>query len=94
MTNGFMNNVQPKIIGAKPKLTEDQIAVIDLCKETLAQALDGKISSIAIVACMGSGYAHVMAGRQAGDLNMGCDSLKAAILERVERAGAQRTRKL
>jgi hypothetical protein len=84
------NGAGSKIIGAKPKLSEDQIAVIELCKETLAQALAGEITSVGIVACMKGGYAHVMAGRQAADLNMGCDSLKLAILETVEKAGSQK----
>lgn len=80
-------NAKPHLIGLTPKLTEDQKAVIEIAKETLAQALEGQISSIGIVACMKSGYATVMAGRQAADLNMGCDSLKAKILNAVERAG-------
>lgn len=78
------------LIGLKAPLTEDQKAVIEICKETLAQALEGNISSIAIVACMKSGYATVMAGRQAADLNMGADSLKAKILNAVESAGEAR----
>lgn len=73
---------------SKPKLTQDQIQIVDLLKESLAQALEGNISSIAIIACMPKGYAHVMAGRQAADLNMGCDSLKREILDAVETAGA------
>jgi hypothetical protein len=90
----LMNNAHPHIIGGKPKLTEDQIAVIELCKETLAQALEGNITSIGIVACMKTGYAPVVAGRQAADLYMGCGSLQKVILERVERSGAQAVRNL
>ena len=75
------------LIGVKPKLSQDQIAVIDICKETLAQALAGEISSIGIVACMKNGYATVMAGRQASDLFMGAGSLQRKILETVETAG-------
>lgn len=90
----LINSTGPTIIGAKPKLSEDQVAVIDLVKETLAQALAGHISSIAIVACMPKGYATAMAGRQAADLNMGCDSLKGKILTRVEMAGADKMRSM
>lgn len=83
-----------KLIGVPKHLGEDQVAVIDLLKETLAQALEGNISSIGIVVCMPKGYAHVMAGKQAADLNLGADSLKAAILSKVEMAGASRVRGL
>jgi hypothetical protein len=80
------------IIGAAPKLTQDQIAVVEICKETLVQALAGDITSIGIVVCMKGGYATVMAGRQAADLNLGCDSLKIKILNAVEQAGAEKVR--
>jgi hypothetical protein len=71
-------------LGLSRALTEDQKAVIDVVKETLAQALEGSITSIGIVACMGTGYATIVAGRQAADLNMGCDSLKRKIIDAVE----------
>ena len=80
----LINNDAPAL---KVPLTEDQKEVINLLKEALAQALEGKITSVGIVVCMSKGYAHVMAGRQASDLNLGCDSMKAAILSRVESAG-------
>lgn len=85
---GLINSVST----LKTPLTEDQKAVCELLKEALAQALEGKITSVAIVVCMKNGYAHVMAGRQAGDLNLGCDSLKNAILARVETAGMEKMR--
>lgn len=81
----------PGLIGVKPKLSEDQIAVIEICKETLAQAIEGSISSIGIVACMKKGYATVVAGRQASDLFMGAGSLQKKILDAVEAAGAETT---
>lgn len=81
-----------KIIGIPKAVTQDQIEVIDLLKETLAQALEGNISSIGIVACMKSGYATVMSGRQASDLHMGCASLQRKILDAVETAGEAKTR--
>lgn len=74
----------------KRPLTEDQIAVVDVLKEALAQALEGNITSVGIVACMKTGYATEVAGRQAADLNLGCDSLKRRILDATEFAGAQR----
>ena len=90
--NNFNNISQSKIIGSQPRLTQDQLAVIEVCKETLAQALEGSITSIGIIACMKNGYATVVSGRQAADLNLGCDSLKLKILNKVERAGEEKVR--
>ena len=83
----LINNTNSKIIGIKPKMTEDQLSVIEIVKECLAQAVEGNISSIGIVACMPKGYATIVAGRQAADLHMGCASLQLKILNKVERAG-------
>jgi hypothetical protein len=66
-----------------PALTETQSACCALLREALAEAERGNISSIGIVVCMKGGFASVMAGMQAGDLNLGCDELKAKILEAV-----------
>lgn len=68
----------------KTPLTESQIAVVDLLKEALAQALEGNITTVGIIACMENGFATVMAGSRAGDLNLGCDALKRKILDAVE----------
>ena len=73
--------------GAIPLITplnEAQQACVDLLVETLEQAKLGRIQSIGIIVCMKSGYATVMAGTGAADLNLGCDSLKAKILGAVE----------
>ncbi len=82
------------IVGLRPPLTEDQKAVVEVAKETLAQALEGSITSIGVVACMGTGYATVMAGRQAADLSLGCDSLKRKILDAVEANGEDFSRRV
>jgi hypothetical protein len=81
----------PKIIGGKPALTEDQIAIVDLLKETLAQALEGNFSTIGIVVCMKDGFASVMSGRQAADLNLACDDLKYKIHAAVTSGTSERT---
>ena len=78
------------IITKPPPLTEDQIEIVEILKETLAQALQGKIDSIAIIACMEGGFASVMGGRNAGGLNLGCDELKAKILNAVVGAGEKK----
>ncbi len=64
-------------------LTPDQKDVVDLLKEALAQALEGNIDGIAMVACMPGGWATNIAGNRPGDLNLGCDDLKGKILDAV-----------
>jgi len=78
-----------KIINAKP-LTEDQIQIVDILKETLAQALEGNFTTIGIVVCMEKGFASVMTGRQAADLNLACDDLKYKIHAAVTEGTAER----
>ncbi len=73
--------MKPRIIGAP--MPEDQAAIVDLLKETLAHALEGKIKTVAIIACFDDGFASVLAGRQASALNLACDELKAKILAAV-----------
>jgi hypothetical protein len=80
--------MKPKIIGAP--LSEDQAAIVDLLKEALAQALEGQIKSIGVIVCMQGGFASAMAGRQASDLNLGCDDLKRKILEAVTEGTQER----
>jgi len=55
------------------------VAIVDLIKEALAQALEGNVKTIGIVACLEGGFASVMAGRHAADLNLACDDLKYKI---------------
>jgi hypothetical protein len=77
------------IIGSS-RLNEDQIAIVDLLKETLAQALEGNFSTIGIVVCMKDGFASVMSGRQAADLNLACDDLKYKIHAAVSSGTTER----
>lgn len=64
-------------------LTDSQQACVDLLTEALAEAKRGNITTVGIVVCMQSGYASVMAGHQAADLNLGCDDLKRKVLDAV-----------
>ena len=84
----------PKIISGK-SLTEDQMEIVDLLKETLAQALEGNFSTIGIVVCMKGGFSSVMSGRQAADLNLACDDLKykihAAVTQGTEEKVSRRS---
>lgn len=80
--------MKPRIIGAA--MPEDQAAIVDLLKEALAQALEGNIKTVAVIACMEGGFATVMAGRQAADLNLGCDELKRKILDAITEGTKER----
>jgi hypothetical protein len=64
-------------------LTEAQQACVDLLSEAYEEAKRGKVLSIGMVVCMEAGFATVMAGRGAADLNLGCDDLKRKILDAV-----------
>lgn len=70
-----------RIIGVP--LTDEQADIVDMLKETLAQALEGNFTTIGIVVCMKEGFASVLSGRDAGSLNLACDDLKRKILEAV-----------
>lgn len=80
---------KPILLSASP-LTEAQLACIDLLSEALEQARAGEVTSIGIILCMKGGYASVMAGTQAADLNLGCDDLKDKILEATSRSKRKR----
>lgn len=64
--------------------TEAQQACVDLLQETLTEALAGRINSVAIIAVMKTGYATVLAGTDAADINLGADLLKRRVLETLE----------
>ena len=75
----------------KSILDENQQACVDLLKEALQEAEAGRVYTIGIAVCLKGGFATVMAGSRAGDLNLACDDLKAQILAAVsEGHGAQR----
>lgn len=67
----------------KTPLDDNQIACVELLKEALAEALEGKVSCLGLVLCMQGGWASNLAGNRPGDLNLGCDDLKRKILEAV-----------
>jgi len=69
---------------------EDQTDIINLLKEALAQALEGKIKTLGVIACLEEGFATVMAGRNASALNLGCDQLKYRILTKVTEGTEER----
>lgn len=60
-------------------LDESQQACVELLTDALEEATKGRISSVAIVVCMDQGIATVMAGKNGGALNIGCDDLKRKI---------------
>lgn len=78
-----MINNNGTLLGLKAPPSEAQIATIDLLKELLAEALEGKVEGVGIVALMQGGWATVMTATKPGDLNLGCDDLKRKILDAV-----------
>lgn len=72
-----------KVIKPTQSLTQEQVDIVDMIKELLALALEGKISTVGIVGCREEGFFSAMCGRQAADLNLACDELKKRILEEV-----------
>jgi hypothetical protein len=66
-------------------LTENQQECVDKLREVLEEAERGNINTIGIVCCMKTGFGATMAGTDAAQLNLGLDSLKAAILDRIDR---------
>ena len=73
-----MNN--HTLIGlGKPSLDPMQQGCVDLLTDALDEALKGRITSLAMVVCMDDGIATVMAGKNGGALNIGCDDLKMKI---------------
>ena len=78
-------------------LTDDQKSCVEVLRQALELAEEGKIHSVGVIACMDGGYAAVMGGKSPSDLNMGCDDLKDQILAGVhenarKRAGIIRAR--
>jgi hypothetical protein len=78
----------------KPVLSESQQACVDLLREALAEAEKGNVTTIGILLCMGNGFASVMAGTQAADLNLGCDDLKFKIHAAVTEGNVKRASKI
>lgn len=85
----------PTVMGlsAKPLLNETQLACVDLLREALKEAEQGHVFGVGIVVCMDGGWASVMAGTRPGDLNLGCDDLKAKILDAVTSGNVARPNK-
>ena len=75
-----MNN-GGKIIQPAPTLGLDEMQrlCVELLTDALDEAMKGRISSVALVVCMDDGIATVMAGKNGGALNIGCDDLKHKI---------------
>jgi hypothetical protein len=80
------------IILNKPMpLNAQQLDCLEKVNELREQIEQGNIDSIAVVACMKKGYAHFVGGNRAPELNLGLDSLKRVILDRLERSGIVRS---
>lgn len=82
---------KPTLITPSAPMSQDQIDIIDMVKELLALCLEGKITTIGIVGCRPEGFFTAMRGRQAADLNLACDDLKAEILAEVKKTSRERS---
>jgi hypothetical protein len=80
-------------IAAEPLLNDTQQACVDLLREVAKEAEAGHVFGVGIVVCMDGGWASVMAGTRPGDLNLGCDDLKAKILDAVTSGNVARPKK-
>ena len=67
------------------KLTEVQEDCVEKLEEALDEARRGNVTAVAIVLSMRKGYAAVIGGTEAAELNLGLDSLKRKILDGVEK---------
>lgn len=66
-----------------PKLTFHQQQCVEVIREALAEAEQGKVDGVAMVLCMPGGWAPIFGGSRPGDLNLGLDQLKRDILDNV-----------
>lgn len=78
----------PIILGTKP-LDPIQQSCVELLEEALEQARSGNVFAVGVALCMRGGFASVLAGKEAAELNLACDALKqkilAAVVERTSR---------
>jgi hypothetical protein len=74
----------PRIIFPAP-LTDGQRDCVDKLREALVEAERGNIHTVGMVLCMTKGYAHLIAGTAAAELNLGLDSLKRRLLDHLEK---------
>ena len=69
----------PIIFPPSKSLDPQHQPCVDVLTDALEEAVKGRISSVALVVCMDDGIATVMAGKNGGALNLGCDDLKKKI---------------
>jgi hypothetical protein len=63
--------------------TQAKLACVELLEKVLADAREGNVSSIALVAIGSGGFSPAVAGPNAPELNLGLDACKKIILDRV-----------
>lgn len=86
MTEKQSRNARGEVVGMIPTakaLSPESMACVDLLKQVLADALQGQVTSLAIVACGPNGFGPAIAGPQAPELNLGLDACKQQILKAV-----------
>lgn len=80
-------NSSPIILPTNKPLDEFQQNCVDVLTDALEEAVRGRISTVGVVVCMEDGIAPVMAGKNAGGLNLGLDQLKEEIRQEIFEKG-------
>jgi len=66
-------------------LTDVQRNCVEVLREALEQAEAGNVFAVGLALCMTNGYASVIGGTRAAELNLAIDSMKRKILDGVEK---------
>src|ERR1700681_2496530 len=85
------NIPQKPILLSPMPLSDQQSDCIEKLAQCLEEAKKGNVFTVGIVVCMKQGFAATIGGTDAGSLNLGCDALKARILEKVKDEGPVKT---
>ena len=85
------NIPQKPILLSPMPLSDQQLDCIEKLAQCLEEAKKGNVFTVGIVVCMKQGFATTIGGTDAGSLNLGCDALKARILEKVKDEGPVKT---
>ena len=85
-----MTNAKPTILSPVLGLTEVQKECVEVLRQALELAEEGKINTVGVIACMAGGYAAVLGGLMPAELNLGCDDLKKQILQNVHESARKR----
>lgn len=87
MTNKIILPNNGESLSKRFALNDAQEDCLHKLREVLKEAEKGNVYTVGIVVCMKNGFATTIGGTDAASLNLGCDALKARILQRVTDEG-------